>query len=100
MPRYNLMNCNGDDPWPGNVLIVSTQRLSEIAELGCLDVAEAARMPRCFVCSEAKMHSQMGADWTPDDLLWCGGVVCFEDKRRGREGKEKGGRGTGHQMPC
>lgn len=70
---------------PGNALIVSTQRLSEIAEPSCLDVAEATRMPQCFVCSQAK--SQMGADWTPDDLLWCGGVVCFEAKRQEREGK-------------
>lgn len=38
------------------------------------------------------MNSQMGADWTPDDLLWCGvvrcgGAVCSGAVRRGERGK-------------
>lgn len=28
------------------------------------------------------MHSQMEADWTPDDLLWYGSMVCFGAKRQ------------------
>lgn len=85
----------------GNALIVSTQRLSQIAGLSCLDVAEAVRMPQCFVCREATLHSQMEADWTPDDLLWCGSMVCFGAKRQDREGeKREEHRGSVTQMPC
>lgn len=54
-------------------------------------------MPHCLVCNEASL--QMGADWTPDDLLWCGGVVCFGAMRQER-GEREEDRGTGHQMPC
>lgn len=84
---------------PGNALIVSTQRLGQIAGLSCLDVVEAVRIPQCFVLQESQMHSQMGVDWTPDDLLWSGAMVCFGTTRQDRKGKREENRGTATQMP-
>lgn len=44
---------------------------------------------------QGQMHSQMGADWAPDDLWWCG-VVSFGAKRQGIEGER---REQGHWEP-
>lgn len=53
---------------------------------------------RMFCLLWSQIHSQMGADWTPDDLLWCGKIVCFGAKRRGR-GKEKRTGALGTRCP-
>lgn len=57
----------------GNALIVSTQRLGQIAGLSCLDVAEAVHMLQCFVCREAKYTHR----WKPTGhQMTCCGVVA------------------------
>lgn len=90
-PPKDVMNWNGDDPWPWQCShsFHPKIKLDSRAELfrdskGCLHATSFF-----FFFQWSQMHSQMGADWTPDDLLWCGGGICSGAMRCGCEVKKK-----------
>ena len=80
----------------GNALIVSTQRLSLIAGLSCLDVVEGDRMPQSFVCSEAKCMRR----WEPTGhQMTCCGVVALSALGLRDWGERGTRREKGHWAP-
>lgn len=83
---------------PGNALIVSTQRLSFDSRAELFRCSGGRSHATMLCLQRSQMRSQMGADWTPDDLVWCGVVAWSALGLRGRGGREK--REQGHQMPC